>query len=149
MADIEFTDNSRRALDELNEVVDRILEQWGIKGESNAKMEIQNDPIRVDTGLLRNSITYALSGGSPNITTYQSDGRDKHGNPVEIKSGSYSGTAPIQGRGAKAVFIGSNVSYSVYVHEGVKGVPPNRFIKNGIANHKDDFKTIMENELKG
>ena len=149
MADIEFTDNSKRTLDLLYDKVDRILEQWGIKGEGNAKMEIQNDPIRVDTGLLRNSITYALSGGSPNITTYQSDGKDKHGNPVDIKTGSYSGTAPIQGKGAKAVFIGSNVEYAPYVHEGVKNMPPNRFIKNGIANHKDDFKTIMENELKG
>lgn len=149
MADIEFTDNSRRALDELNEVVDRILEQWGITGERNAKLELENNPRRIDTGLLRNSVTYALSGNSPNITTYQSDGKDKHGNPVDIKTGSYSGTAPIQGKGAKAVFIGSNVSYSVYVHEGAKNMPPNRFIKNGIANHKDDFKAIMENELKG
>lgn len=112
MADIEFTDNSRRTLDELNEVVDRILEQWGITGERNAKLELENNPRRVDTGLLRNSVTYALSGNSPNITTYQSDGRDKHGNPVDIKTGSYSGTAPIQSRGKKAVFIGSNVEYA-------------------------------------
>lgn len=160
MADIEFTDNSRRALSELNEVVDRILEAWGITGERNAKLELENNPRRVDTGLLRNSVTYALSGGSPNITTYQSNSADKNGNPVDIKSGSYSGTAPIQGKGSKAVFIGTNVEYAEYVHEGTKGgktkkgtpippMAPNRFIKNGIANHKEDFKTIMKNELEG
>lgn len=112
MADIEFTDNSKRALDELSEVVDRILEAWGTTGERNAKLELENNPRRVDTGLLRNSITYALSGGSPNITTYQSNSTNKNGNPVDIKTGSYSGTAPIQGKGAKAVYIGSNVEYA-------------------------------------
>ena len=149
MADIEFTDNSRRALSELNEVVDRILEAWGATGERNAKLELESDPRRIDTGLLRNSITYAVSGSAPNITTYQSNATDKHDNPVDIQTGTYSGTAPIQGRGAKAVYIGTNVLCSPYVHEGVRGVPPNRFIKNGIANHKEDFKTIMKNELEG
>lgn len=149
MADIEFTDNSRRALSELNEVVDRILESWGITGERNAKLELENNPRRIDTGLLRNSVTYAVSGSAPNISSYQSDSQDKHGNAVDIKTGTYSGTAPIQGRGTKAVYIGTNVEYSPYVHEGVRGVPPNRFIKNGIANHTEDFKTIMKNELEG
>lgn len=155
MSDVVFHDNSKRTKEELARVVDKILTEWGITAERNAKIEIQNDPMRVDTGYLRNSLTYAVSGKAPAIRTYQSGGTDKHGNPVDVKTGSYSGTAPIADRSGKAVYIGTNVKYGIYVHEGTQGGPgippmtPNRFIKNAIVNHKQDFRTIAENNLKG
>lgn len=158
---VKFTDNSKRTLEELAAVSERILEAWGIIGERNAKLELENNPRRIDTGLLRNSITYAVSGEPPGISTYQSSSTDKNGNPVDpIETGSYSGTAPFESGKKKAVYIGTNVSYSAYVHEGTSGgttknggkipaMAPNRFLKNAVVNHKSDYEKIAKQELSG
>lgn len=148
MAEVRFIDHRKRAREELDLVVERILTGWGITAERNAKLEIQNSPKRVDTGLLRNSIAYAVSGEAPSISSYQSNATDKNGKPIAVKTGNYSGTAPMGSRNKRAVYIGTNVEYAKYVHEGTQEMTPNRFIKNGIVNHKDDFVKIAKQELR-
>lgn len=63
----------------------------------------------VDTGLLRNSITFALSGEEPDIKSYKADKAKNEGG--EVKSGSYSGAMPKEKSGL-AVYIGTNVKYA-------------------------------------
>ena len=59
--------------------------------------------------------------------------------------GFYSGTLPNEGE--KSVYIGSNVSYAEYVHEGSVRMAPNRFLKNALANHVDEYRRILESYL--
>lgn len=92
------------------EAVDRILEAIGIQATSYAKTELTNDPVRVDTGRLRNSITNTVQDN--------------------------------------AAYIGTNVEYAIYVHEGTRKMTANRFLKNAIVKNKDTFKAIAESELK-
>lgn len=139
MATMNFkieSDHSADAIKELNEKIDIALTKCGIVAENYAVQEIENNPRRVDTGLLRNSITYALHGKSANKGSYHSDDNSK--------SGSYSGTAD---DGKNAVYIGSNVEYAQYVHYGTTRMIPNRFLENAVEKHQDEYKNIIKTEL--
>ena len=115
-------DHTDEVLNATDEGIERALEAIGIQVENYAKMKCP-----VDTGLLRNSITHAVGGKSPETTTYSSNNTHAStektkkagpaGNPVNpTKTGSYSGTAPNE----KAVFVGSNVEYAAYVEVGTQ-----------------------------
>lgn len=125
--------------------VSAVLEAIGIHLEGEAKDELENSPRRVDTGLLRNSITYALSGEAPSTMTYKADKPDESGN---IPNGSYSGTAPNDPPGEQAVYIGTNVEYGIYVHEGTVRMTPNRFLKNAVQRNADQIKQFIEKSMK-
>ena len=155
---IEITDNTGAILEAIEENADRTLEMLGVQAAGYAILNLEREPARVDTGLLRNSIAYAIAGEIPIVLkthghTYQNDGHDKNGKPVPIVSGSY------QGRIAKAqnehsVYIGSNVFYSVYVHEGARlpnggMMEANRFLRDAVSEHKDEYARMIEKGMKG
>lgn len=140
MADVKITDNTDKFKAAMDEGVLKALEAIGIHIEGEAKRELENDPRRVDTGLLRNSITHAVSGEPAAISSYSSDNGEK--------SGTYSGSAPDERKGEKAVYVGTNVEYGVYVHEGTQRMAANRFLKNAVERNKDQIKEYIENTVK-
>ena len=102
------------------------------------------DDCPVDTGLLRNSITYALSGQKPKIEAYKADRPDKSGT---VRTGAYSTTAPqSDSETAIEILLGSNVEYAAAVetrpasHE----VGKMHFLRDAIANHIPEYKKKME-----
>ena len=135
---VSVTDNSIAFKDEMNAKVLAVLEAIGLHLEGEAKDELENDPRRIDTGNLRNSITHAVDADD------------------------------------KAVLIGTNVEYGIYVHEGTgiyavngdgrqdpwgymgkdgkwhitHGMKPNRFLKNAVERNEDQIKQYVETELK-
>lgn len=130
--------NKAKILGELDEAIDRALESVGLQASNYAKMSTP-----VDTGLLRNSMTYALGGEGAAISTYKDD--------VGKKSGSYSGSAPAE---EKTVFIGTNVEYAPYVefgHHLPSGgvVAGQHFLERAIVGHKNEYKKLIEAALKG
>lgn len=139
---VKITDNSDLFINAKDSAVERALEAIGLQAEGYAKKLCP-----VDTGLLRNSITHAVSGGSPAISGYQAD-RAKGG---EIKSGTYSGsTGSIASFLTKerAAIIGTNVEYAPYVEYGTRRTKAQPFIKPAAENHADEYKRIVESELK-
>lgn len=140
MAKMEFkitADHSADVIKELNRKIDVALTKCGIVAENYAVLEIENKPRRVDTGLLRNSITYALHGKGANKSSYHADDNSK--------SGSYSGTTDDS---RNAVYIGSNVEYAQYVHEGTRRMTANRFLQKAVENYQGEYKDIIKTELK-
>ena len=120
------------------------LDAAGMQAASLAKMELQKSPQRVDTGLLRNSITHAVCGKPAAIGEYRADS-PKAGRP---SSGSYSGTAPAADTPQTPfVLVGSNVEYALYVHEGTSRMAPNRFITNAMRNNAPELQKIIQNVL--
>ena len=81
------------------------LRQVGMQAESNAKALCP-----FDTGLLRNSITFAIGGETAHISSYAADNGDG--------SGSYEGSAPADADGTMTLYLGSNVQYAPYVELG-------------------------------
>lgn len=156
---IKVEDHSIEALTALDSTIEKALEACGMQAEGYAKAELSNTPKRIDTGLLRNSITYAVSGKPPAISSYQ--GSSVHGdNPSTRKrgivgkpappphEGSYGGQAPEEGSGRKAVWIGTNVKYATYVHDGTHKMSANRFLRNAITKHADQYRAIVQSFLK-
>lgn len=57
---MDFVDNSDEVKQELDRKISAILEAVGIHIEGEAKDELENDPRRVDTGNLKNSISHVV-----------------------------------------------------------------------------------------
>lgn len=47
-----------------------------------------------------------------------------------------------------STYVGTNVEYAIYVHEGTRKMAPNRFLKNAVVKNKDEYKAIAEKHLK-
>ncbi len=140
------------------------LDTVGLQASSLAKMELQNNPSRIDTGLLRNSITHAVSGkpaairgyhasyGSNRYTKGKNKGKRRSANSKNAGSigvGFYAGSAPEPTDPKKPfVLVGTNVEYATYVHEGTDRMAPNRFLKNAIERNKSEFEQIISQVLR-
>ena len=128
-------DNTKEVLSALEKAIERGLEAIGLTAEGYAKKD-PNMP--VDTGLARNSITFAISGKEANTSTYKADKGDE--------TGSYSGTAPNDKD--KAVYIGSNVEYFPYIELGSPTISARHVLKRAATEHSDEYKKQMEDSMK-
>lgn len=142
---IKVEDHSAEFLALFNQATEAGLEAIGNQAVSHAKQNLNRAPKRIDTGLLRNSITYAIAGKGAAQASYTAD--------TGGGSGSYSGQAPADGANEKTVYIGTNVKYAPYVHEPHKTpsgkiVPPNRFLKNAVEGYGNEYKQILEDHLR-
>lgn len=141
--EIEIKDNSPKVKEELDKAVLRALVKCGETAEGYAK------PLApVDTGLLHNSITWAISGNAPAIKDYTADKPDKKG---EVKTGKYEGTVPSDSGDKLSVYIGSNVEYAAIQELGSskKERVARPFLKPAVADHAEKYREIIKNALKG
>ena len=133
-----YKDNTDEVLSALERAKVRGLTAIGLTAEGHAKKKITQAKA-VDTGRLRNSITFAVSGESANISSYSGD----HGE----EGGTYSGTAPNDKE--KAVYIGTGVEYAIGIetgsHRKAGGV---HFLQDAASNHSDEYKRLMEDSMK-
>ena len=133
-----YKDNTDEVLSALEKAKIRGLTAIGMTAEGHAKKKITQAKA-VDTGRLRNSITFAVSGESANISSYSGD----HGE----EGGTYSGTAPNDKD--KAVYIGTGVEYAIGIetgsHRKAGGV---HFLQDAASNHADEYKRLMEDSMK-
>ena len=138
-------DKTKQIIEKTHEAILEGLDAAGVQAVSIATVEIQKDPHRVDTGLLKNSIAHAVVGRAAEPSAYSADGPDKDGN---VRTGSYSGTAPDEGFDKPYVMIGTNVEYAMYVHEGTSRMEANRFLKKAIDENKSELLEIVAKELQ-
>ena len=124
------------------------LNAAGIQAATLARNELQKTPKREDTGLLRNSITHAMDGKGASISSYKADRASKY-NGKKPEPGHYEGTTPSEPECKAAVYVGTNVEYAIYVHEGTDRMAPNRFIKNAIETYSDELVSIIKDHLMG
>ena len=158
--EVKITDNSQLFIDAKNEAVRRALEAIGLTAERHAKEQCP-----VDTGLLRNSITHAVSGEKPAISTYHADkgsNRYKSGknkgkrygasskNAGSVSFGKYSGTVPDEPPEKIGVYIGTNVKYARKQETGnykhTSGA--SHFLRDSVTQHSDEYKRIALTNLK-
>lgn len=126
------------------------LKMVGMQVESYAKMACP-----ADTGLLRNSITYAISGEAPATASYKADKGDG--------SGTYEGTAPENANGV-TLYVGTNVHYAPHVELGhyqqpgryvpaigkrlkASYVSAKPFLRPAMEGHSEEYNQILIGEL--
>ena len=133
---VTIKDNTDAVLKELDNAMERALTRIGLAAEGYAKKSLTAQGA-VDTGLLRNSVTFALSGEGANTTSYKADRGGE--------TGHYTGTAPNDKD--KAVYIGSNVEYAIFIENGARGQSPRPFLKPAATEHTTTYKNILKEEL--
>ena len=144
---VKINDNSKEVSEAIKSALLKGLETCGLVAEGYAKKlapvgtpESTGIPGYIG-GLLRGSITHAVSGKQPSISTYQDNAGKRRG--------SYSGTAPEEGdANKKSVYIGTNVEYSSYVELGTIKMDAQPFLKPAVADHANTYRKIIEKELK-
>lgn len=140
---MKFIDRTSEAKKEMQKKALAALEDVGLHLEGEAMQEIENHPRRVDTGLLRNSITHTVSGKTLN-KTYKAD-RPKS-TKGQVVTGSYNGSMGTADE--LAVYIGTNVEYAIYVHEGTVNMEANRFLTNAVSKNEAQIKKWLNDEMK-
>lgn len=171
IASVSITDNTDLVREALAQATEQALIAIGTKAEKYAKENMTYDAIGgaskppIDTGLLRNSMTYVISGKEAHIKNYKADKGDE--------SGSYSGTAPQMP--ANTVYVGSNVDYGVFIEEGTGthasggkgrkepwvytdektgkkrvtgGYPAQHMIRRAVTEHTDEYKQTVKEIFK-
>ena len=119
--------------------VEKALRLVGGRAERAAKETI-SDMGAVDTGFLRNSITYALDGESTNTSEYQDDAGNQ--------TGEYGGEAPENGDGTRSVYVGTNVYYAPYVEYGTRKMDARPFLSQSIQSTKSEFEELFKEAFK-
>lgn len=139
--DVSIDYHDDELFEDLNFKKLKALALVGMEAEGDAKIEIESNPRRVDTGRLRNSITWATtkehsspSGAleKPNEDASDDDGLDESQAEED------------------AVVIGTNVEYAYEIHEGdeTRGLAPNRFLRNAVERNGDKYRKIIDDTLK-
>ena len=136
---IEYRDNTEEVLNALEAAIKRGNEAIGMTAERHAKKKCP-----VDTGRLRNSITYALAGEETHVKSYKAN--KKKAGEKERKTYTYEGTA--DGEKGSGVYIGTNVEYAVFVENGARGRTAVHFLQDAATGHTDQYKKIMEDSMK-
>ena len=137
MARVSFQIKADNSAEVIATTKKALLRGLAIVGGKASEYAAQLAP--VDTGLLHNSITYALAGDSPEKSAYTSDDG--------AKIGTYGGQ--VGGRvGDLKVHIGTNVEYAVFQEYGARGSDGKHYLENGIKTHLDEFGDILTEELR-
>ena len=137
---IELTSNAKEFIKAKDEQVEKALIVLGEIFEGDSKDEISRPKEHadgtfrpnVDTGRLRNSITYATktthsTGSAP------ADPSD-YTQLAEVPEGT--------------VVLGTNVEYAAYVEMGTSRSRPYPYLKPAIEGNKDTIKKVIEDYLK-
>ena len=113
MSKVEFSYKLENNLPAASEALTAALEMWaeltGGEMENLSHRDVSEGGTPVDTGRLRNSITYAHSGHQGFTHSYSDD----EGNPYSDSVGS--GAEP------NTVYVGTMVDYAGWVEDGVQG----------------------------
>lgn len=134
MAKVE--DDRRDEVDkEIDKALERAFTEIGLEAVRSAAPKAPHD-----TGLLRNSITFAVEGHSVAQTSYKDDdGKQK---------GKYSNARVLVEREEnKGVSIGTNVEYAPYQEFGTSSMKASPFLRPAIEGNINKFKQILKDEL--
>ena len=138
---IEYRDNTEEVLKAMEAAIRRGNEAIGLAAEGHAKRKITQAGA-VDTGRLRNSITYALAGEATHIKSYKADKGGK-----ERETYTYDGTA--EGKKGSGVYIGTNVEYAPGIELGThRSAGAVHFLQDAATGHTDQYKKLMEDSMK-
>ena len=135
MEDIKFTSNVNDILRQLEKGKRNALTAIGATAETHVKDNITADDL-IDTGRLRNSITFA-TGDYSGIGTYTDNNKKK-----------YSDATARSTPKDDEVGIGTNVEYAAYTELGTQHIAAHHYLKRAVTEHKDEYKKLAVEAIK-
>lgn len=129
---IKITDNSGLVKEEMLSACLRALEKCGMVSEGYAKLLCA-----VDTGNLRNSITYLVVVGE--LKVYVGTNVE-YGPYVELGTGVY------YAGGRQTPWVYQDAQGNWHLTHGQRAQP---YLKPAVADHQQQYKSIIEGELHG
>ena len=132
---VDYKDNSKQILSALEKGKRNALTAIGSSAETHTKDNITDDGL-VDTGRLRNSITYA-TGDYSGIGTY-----------TDKNKKSYSDATARNTPKDDEVGIGTNVEYAAYTELGTQHIAAHHYLKRAVTEHKDEYKKLTAQAIQ-
>ena len=132
---VDYKDNSQQVLSALEKGKRNALTAIGATAETHTKDNITADDL-IDTGRLRNSITYA-TGDYLGVGTYTDNKKKK-----------YSDAKARNTPKDDEVAIGTNVEYAPYLELGTKKITAHHYLKRAVTEHKDEYKNLTVQAIK-
>ena len=132
---VDYKDYSQQILSALEKGKRNALTAIGATAETHTKENITADDL-IDTGRLRNSITFA-TGDYSGIGTYS----DNEGNR-------YSDAKARNTPKDDEVAIGTNVEYAAYTELGTEKITAHHYLKRAVTEHKDEYKKLTVQAIK-
>lgn len=165
--EIKVKNHSRKTLSEWKNTKESSLMEIGMFLSSQAKLEIENAPRRVDTGRLRNSLTYRITpegelliGSDVFYAIYVHEGTGIYG--TNAKQGGKTWWVYVKGN-ASSGGVAKGKRYSKYQAYQVmqylrskgldaymtQGMKPNRFLVNAVTKNKETIRAAMQDTFRG
>ena len=132
---VDYKDYSKEVLAALEKGKRNALTAIGATAETHTKKNIKADGL-VDTGRLRNSITYA-TGDYLGIGTY-----------TDKKKKKYTDAKARNTPKDDEVAIGTNVEYAAYTELGTEKITAHHYLKRAVTEHKDEYKKLTVQAIK-
>ena len=130
--EIEITDNSGLVREEFQAAVLRALEKCGLTAEGYAKLLCP-----VDTGNLRNSITHQVDEGEPAVYIGSAS---EYAPYVELGTGIYTPG------GRPTPWTYQDEKGNWHLTHGQRAQP---YLKPAVADHTEQYRQIIQDELEG
>ena len=135
MVDVNFTNNADDILRLLEKGKRNALTAIGATAETHTKDNIKADGL-VDTGRLRNSITFA-TGDYSGIGTYSDNEGNRYGDAKARNTPK-----------DDEVAIGTNVEYAAYTELGTQHITAHHYLKRAVTEHQDEYKKLAVEAIK-
>lgn len=132
---VDYKDNSQQILSALEKGKRNALTAIGATAETHTKDNITADDL-IDTGRLRNSITYA-TGDYLGVGTYTDNNKK-----------SYSDATAMNTPKDDEVGIGTNVEYAAYTELGTQHIAAHHYLKRAVTEHQDEYKKLTVQAIK-
>ena len=129
---VQFTDNYKEVLEEMQQAAVRALEKCGLTAEGYAKKLCP-----VDTGNLRNSITHQADEAEPAVYIGTNS---EYGVYVEMGTGKY-----VSG-GRPTPWVYQDAEGNWHRTNGQRAQP---YLKPAVADHAGTYRNIINDEMKG
>ena len=132
---VDYKDYSKEVLAALEKGKRNALTAIGATAETHTKDNIKADGL-VDTGRLRNSITFA-TGDYSGIGTYSDNEGNRYGDAKARNTPKDDDVA-----------IGTNVEYAAYTELGTQHIAAHHYLKRAVTDHQDEYKELAVEAIK-
>ena len=132
---VDYKDNSEQVLADMEKGKRNALTAIGATAETHAKDNITADDL-IDTGRLRNSITFA-TGDYSGIGTYSDNEGNRYGDAKARNTPK-----------DDEVAIGTNVEYAAYTELGTQHITAHHYLKRAVTEHQDEYKEFAVEAIK-